>query len=66
MSVLTAATTRQVDRRHAAGVYMNQIPMAWGSSGTTPGWSSEARSNEHVPSVARQPEASVSGSIPWL
>jgi len=66
MSVLAAATTRQVDRRHAAGFQMNQVPMTQGSNGTTPGWSAEARSNEHDLSVARQLEASVSGSIPWL
>ena len=56
MSVLAAAPTRQVDRRHVAGVHMNHIPMAWGASGTTPGWSAEAGSNKHVPSVARQPQ----------
>ena len=72
MSVLTAATalaaatTRRVNHRHIAGVHMNQIPMAWGSNGTTPGWSAEARPNEHVPSGAGQPESSISGSIPWL
>ncbi len=66
MSVLAAATTRHIDGRRAAGFHMNHSPMAWASSGTTFGWIAEARSNEHVPSVARQPESSISGSIPWL